>query len=101
MIMHAPPLQASSGRAAGRPSDSAAGLPCRGRCIACRQDGISGCSPWTAPSTCSWFVGEVTVLGPLDVVVLGVVPALRQGRRTRHVRTTDVLHGLEEALAVR
>jgi transposase IS116/IS110/IS902 family protein len=85
--------------AAVRPSGSAAGLTCRGRCIACRLDWISECSPWTAPLTCSAFVGEVTVLGPLNVVVLRVVARLQQGPRTRHVRTTDVLYGLEEALA--
>jgi hypothetical protein len=47
-------------------------------------------------------VGEVTVLGPIHVVVLRVVDARRQqGPRSRNVRATDVLHGLEKALAVR
>jgi hypothetical protein len=46
-------------------------------------------------------VGEVTVLGPLDVVGLRVVTRPQQGPRTGHVRTTDVLHGFEKARAVR
>ncbi|HKG49200.1 MAG TPA: hypothetical protein VKB14_02065 [Actinomycetales bacterium] len=41
------------------------------------------------------------VLGPLEVVVLRVVARLQQGLRTRRVRATDVLQGLEKALAVR
>jgi hypothetical protein len=44
-------------------------------------------------------MGEVSALGPLDVVVSRVVLALQQG--TRHVRATDVLYGVEKALAVR
>jgi len=36
-------------------------------------------------------VGDVTVVGPLEVVVLGVVARLQQGLRTGHVRATDVL----------